>query len=201
MYYLNCLKNCVDLELSHRLTDYKNHFLLNEEEKRDIVVLAHRYRPRVMRNIIFFEVDDQSYMLPHTSNNFLEFNDPVVIASFNMPSNVVVVDGVSSIIRRVMIYKYTWMHDYFEVPYEREKWRIGLAAEPRGPRRRYFVSYPRHSAMDGVDIPLWCGTGIILCFIFPPVGIALIAVGACRTGCEVIRCAEDDRVRETYIVY
>lgn len=127
MYYLHCVRNCIDLEISSRLIDFKNFHLLTELEKRDVVAYAHRFRPRVLRAVIFYEVSDDSYLLPKSSNNFLAFDDPVVIGSFNLASNAVTVDGVQQIIKRIMVFKYAWLHDYFEVPFNEEKWRIGLA--------------------------------------------------------------------------
>ena len=127
MYYLHCVRNCVDLEITSRLVDFRNYHLLTELEKRDVVAYAHRFRPRVLRNVIFFEVSDNNYLLPKSSNNFLAFDDPVVIGSFNLASNAITVDGVQQIIKRIMIYKYGWLHDYFEQPFSEEKWRIGLS--------------------------------------------------------------------------
>lgn len=127
MYYLHCIRNCVDLEVSSRLIDFRNHHLLTELEKRDVVATAHRFRPRVLQNVIFFEVSDDNYLLPKSANSFLAFDDPVVIGSFNLASNAITVDGVQQIIKRIMIYKYAWVHDYFEIPFAEEKWRIGLA--------------------------------------------------------------------------
>jgi len=194
MYYLHCVRNCVDLEISSRLVDFKNYYLLTELERRDVVAFAHRFRPRVLCNVIFFEVSDDSYLLPKSSNNFLAFDDPVVIGSFKLASNPITVDGVQQIIKRIMLFKYGWVHDYFEVPFGEEKWRIGLA-----PRRMYFVSR-NHDPVSAIDVPVWCAGGIIVCFIFPPVGLALIAVGACRAGCELARC-DEPATTTTYVVY
>jgi hypothetical protein len=78
MYYLHCVKNCTDLNVSTKLTDYKNFDHLNDEELRDVVIYAHRYRPRVLRNLLFFEVDAQNYLLPQSYNIFLNIDDPEV---------------------------------------------------------------------------------------------------------------------------
>lgn len=130
MYYLNSVHNCVDIVISDRLLNFRNYYDLTEIEKRDVVAYAHRYRPSALRDVIFFEVEERSYLLPDTSNNFLALDDPVVIGSFNLSSNVILVDGVQSIIRRVMIFKHTWLTSYFTVPFEDEKWRIGLGPQP-----------------------------------------------------------------------
>lgn len=130
MYYLHCVKNCVDLDIGSRLIDYKNHRLLTEIERRDVLIYAHRFRPGVLRKVIFFEVEVDNYLLPNSTNTFLAFDDPVVIGSFNLTSNLILVDGVQFIIKRVMVFKYSWLHDYFIVPFSEEKWRIGLAPKP-----------------------------------------------------------------------
>ena len=127
MYYMHCVRNCVDIEISSRLVDFRNYHLLTEVEKRDVVAYVHRFHPRVLGNVIFFAVSDDNYLLPKSTNNFLAFDDPEVIGSFNLPSNVVSVDGVQHVIQRIMIYKYSWLHDYFETPFNEEKWRIGLS--------------------------------------------------------------------------
>lgn len=130
MYYLHCVKNCVDVDITSRLVDYKNYRLLSEIERRDVVIHAHRFRPGVLRKVIFFEVEEDNYLLPNATNNFLAFNDPVVIGSFNLTSNLILVDGQQFIIKQVMVFKYSWLHDYFIVPFADEKWRIGLAPKP-----------------------------------------------------------------------
>lgn len=130
MYYLHCVKLCADFDFNSRLVDFTNHRLLTESEKRDVVITAHRFRPAVLRNVLFFEVDYQNYLLSGTSNNFLDFSDPVVIGSFNLYSNAVTVDGVQYIIGKVMLYKHSWMDDYYFIPFEEEKWRIGLDSSP-----------------------------------------------------------------------
>lgn len=130
MYYLNSVHNCVDIAISDRLLNFRSYYDLTELERREVVTYAHRYRPDALRDIIFFEVEERSYLLPDTSNNFLALDDPVVIGSFNLASNVIMVDGVQSIIRRVMIFKRVWLTSYYNVPFEDEKWRIGLGPQP-----------------------------------------------------------------------
>lgn len=130
MYYLHCVNNCAPLLISPRLLDYQNYLTLNDVEKRDVVIFAHRYRPVVVRNVLFYEVDDQNYLLPHISNKFLELTDPVVIQSFNLPGKMIIVDGVASTISRVMIHKFVWGIEYFEQPYSQENWRIGISPRP-----------------------------------------------------------------------
>lgn len=130
MYYLNSVHNCVDIVVSDRLLNFRNYYNLTEQEKRELLTLVDRYRPSALRDIIFFEVEDSSYLLPETSNNFLALDDPVVIGSFNLSSNVILVDGIQSVIRRVMIFKHSWQINYFNIPFDEEKWRIGLATPP-----------------------------------------------------------------------
>lgn len=130
MYYLRCIKTCVDLEISSRLIDYMNHQLLTELEKRDVVIYAHRYRPGVLRNIILFEVDDHSSLLPRSANNFIAIDDPVVAEHFTVASNDITVDGRDYPIKKLLIFKYSWLHDFFSVPFAEENWRIGLSPKP-----------------------------------------------------------------------
>lgn len=196
MYYLHCVKNCVDVDISSRLVDYKNFRLLSDIERRDVVIYAHRFRPGVLRKVIFFEVEEDNYLLPNATNNFLAFDDPVVIGSFNLTSNVILVDGVQFIIKRVMIFKYSWLHDYFVVPFSDEKWRIGLAPKPT-----YLVGVTsKNHPSDAADVPLWCISGVLCCFVFPPLGLALLAVGACRAGQESARPKQSEKTT-TYVVY
>lgn len=130
MYYLRCVKTCVDLEISSRLIDYRNHQILTELEKRDVVTFAHRYRPDVLRNLIFFEVDERSSLLPSSANNFLSVDDPVVAEHFTLACNEITVDGVEYPIKKLLVFKYCWLHDFFSVPFAEENWRIGLSPKP-----------------------------------------------------------------------
>lgn len=130
MYYLRCIKTCVDLEIGSRLIDYMNHQLLTELERRDVVVFAHRYRPGVLRNVVLFEVDDHSPLLPRSANTFLAVDDPMVAEHFTPASNDISVDGVEYPIKKLLIFKYSWLHDYFSVPFSEENWRIGLSPKP-----------------------------------------------------------------------
>lgn len=198
MYYLNSVNNCVDIQIDDRLMNFRNFHLLTELEKRDVVTCAHRYRPGALGGIIFFEVENSSYLLTDTSNNFLALDDPVVIGSFNLNSNVVVVDGVQSIIRRVMIFKRAWMASYYSIPFDEEKWRIGLGPQPVtvvGVRRTH------HKTHSGQDVPFWCMGGLLCCLILPPVGLALLCVAACRAGEEASRNRDDSVETTAYVVY
>jgi len=195
MYYLNSIHTCADLVISSRLLDFRNHSFLSEVERRDVVIYAHRYRPSVLNGILFFQVPSDSYLLPHSANNFLELDDATVISSFNLPSNVIIVDGAQHIVKRVMIYKFSWINDYFDVPYEHENWRIGLSPKPGKYVGTVTTTTNRR---HGGDVPLWCIGGILCCFIFPPVGLCLLCVGACRAGEEA---AAPPTSETTYVVY
>jgi hypothetical protein len=177
MYFLNAVHNCVDVAFDDRLINYRYYYDLSDEERREVVTFAHRYRPAALRNVIFYEVDDTSYMLTTTSNRFLELNDPVVIGSFNLPSNVVLVDGVQHVIRRVMIYKRVWAREFFMDPFEGEKWRIGLGPKPLAVVRTTTTRRPSHS---GADVPYWLMGGVVCCLVLPPVGLALCCVACCK---------------------
>lgn len=133
MYYLQCVKNCVDINISPRLLHYEDFHVLADHEKRDVVQWAHRFRPGALRNTIFFEVANDNYMVRETANTFLLFDDPVVIGSFHLASNAITVDGVRTVIRKVMVYKHAWLVDYFLTPFTEEKWRIGLGDKPVTP--------------------------------------------------------------------
>jgi len=196
MYYINAVHNCVDIKISDRLMSYRNVDDLTEQDKRDVVAFVHRYRPSALRNVIFFEVDDRSYMLPTTTNNFLDFQDPVVIGSFNLPSNLVMVDGVQHIIRRVMIFKRVWMSDFFIEPFEAEKWRINLA-----PRPKTIVKKTRHQSHAGNDVAYWLIGGVFCCLILPPVGLALCCVACCRYAQEQRTRKQDAQETTAYVVY
>jgi hypothetical protein len=103
-----------------------------------------------------------------------------------------------------MVFKYPWMHDYFEGPFSRENWRIGLAPRPTYtyyPYKRTAYGYNDNRALYAADIPVWCCSGVILLFIFWPVGIALLGVGCGRTVCELARPPAEPEILETTYVY
>lgn len=124
MYYLHCVKNCVNVDISANLVDFKRFYLLTESEKRDVVILAHRLRPSVTNNVIFFEVGDQ--LLPSTPNDFMDVTDPLVKESFHVTKTEVIMDGSKYSVTKVMVYRPIWMYDFFEAPFREENWRIGL---------------------------------------------------------------------------
>lgn len=177
-----------------------------------MVVTAHRFRPAVLRSVLFFEADDQNYLFTGTANNFLDFSDPVVIGSFNLCSNAINVDGVQYLIQRIMVFKHCWMDDYYFRPFEAEKWRIGLHSDPVSDFFSYcmiLISTQTYSVESGetkipyataVDIPFWYASGVVCCFFFPFVGLALLLVGGCRLACEVARY-DHKPYASTYVVY
>lgn len=54
---------------------------------------------------------------------------------------------------------------------------------------------------DAADVPLWCISGVLCCFVFPPVGLVLLAIGACRAGQEGARAHNDAERTTTYVMY
>jgi len=186
MYYLHCVRACIDINVSSRLFDFKNYRLLTELEKRDVVAAVHGCRPGLLRNVIFFEVDNDNPLLAVSTqipnNCFYDLNDSIVSESLHPNYNVICLDGAESVIHRVMVYNDAWIQDNFYTPFVELKWIIGIY--PLNKSHQHDRSYG-YNSMQAMDVPFWCASGVILCLIFPPVGLALMIVGACRGACEV----------------
>lgn len=65
--------------------------------------------------------------------------------------------------------------------------------------REVYVTRSRVGSHSGDDIPCWCLSGVLCCFIFPPIGLALLCVACCRQHEENIKAR--DQVQTTTYVY
>lgn len=67
----------------------------------------------------------------------------------------------------------------------------------------YLIGLESTQKPETADIPMWCIGGLLCCIIFPPVGLVLLAVGACRAGQEASKAQQEAKAANetTYVVY
>jgi hypothetical protein len=132
MYYLSCVQKCINININPKLVDYKHYTSLTETEQRDVVRFANKFIFNVLLNVIFFDVDeDDENVFLRGANAFIDYDDPVMHGGrFKAPSNEVKIDGDTYTVTKVMVFKYSWMHDYFVIPFSHEQWRIESVSDP-----------------------------------------------------------------------
>ena len=112
MYYLNCVDSVLDLsEMDgiRKLTDYGKYYLLNRDEKKELLVLCALLNPEILEDKVFFNVES-GY---DSGNEFFEIE--------KVQTTVAVTSGImignkSMQVRKIMFYKRSWLRKNFSEP-------------------------------------------------------------------------------------
>ena len=110
MYYWSCVENTLELKDGDGdiYSRYDLHFLMNNEQKRRLLVLCMLFSPDMLDDKCFFQSENID-----SSNEFYELSQ--VQTSLAAVSNILI-GGVNRKVRRIMIYKRSWMLRNYIMP-------------------------------------------------------------------------------------
>ena len=125
MYYLTCLNHCLGDFLPERLTDYQHYSQTSEEEKTIVAVTAVLLSPDEVLNKVMFLVETGSPTLRGKSCEFYNFTEAQrVLSAIPVGNGVIVVDGKSVNVSRIMVCQESWLLNYYIQPIRQEEARL-----------------------------------------------------------------------------
>ena len=112
MYYFNCVCGCIEPDSDstiRRLRDYNNYSSLSTQEEAMLLVLClEAVSPDKMIGVIFFHNDDLD-----RNNVFFELT---AVNTKLIVSDSFLIGGQQKKIRKIMMFKKSWMENYYFAP-------------------------------------------------------------------------------------
>jgi hypothetical protein len=109
-----------------RLTDYDNHYMLTVDEKEKLFALCGCLSPDVLNNKCIFHSDE---LCGDSQNRFFRLNSTETAF---VAAESVFVGSIKVSVKKIMVYKMSWMRNYYLNPMTR---RIKLRIEERENQR------------------------------------------------------------------
>ena len=107
MYYLDCMCSVLGLETTEyniaRLTDYKKHYMLTNDEKVKLLLLCRYLSPDELNNKCIFQSDEMCGDMP---NRFFRLNSTETTF---VAAESVFVGATKVSVKKIMAYKMSWM--------------------------------------------------------------------------------------------
>lgn len=123
MYYLNAVNSCLGSSLSEALTDYANHWSLDEAGKAAVVVAAAVLSPdELFKANVFIPVQLGHNALNGRTNEFYKITSVQSVVGVDVDADVIV-GGEQRHISDVMLVTDQWLRKHWEVPIAEEAWR------------------------------------------------------------------------------
>ena len=124
MYYVNCVSGVLDIQNEgniDRITSYKNYRLMTNDDVDTLLNLCQKYCPRVLDDTCFFHDDD---LCKNSPNEFYEIGiAKTTLSALTIRSDTVVIAGHSSAVKKIMVYKSSWMLENYHEPMKKlEPW-------------------------------------------------------------------------------
>ncbi|UJR21079.1 hypothetical protein I4U23_024179 [Adineta vaga] len=115
MYYFNCVCYVIEYDDTdmQRYRDFNNWYLLSAREVRLLVALCYTLSPDVFDNKAFFRSDAMS---ASDVNKFYKINE---VSHQVIAASSIVIAGRTRKVNRIMMYKMSWMHQYYFGPMRR----------------------------------------------------------------------------------
>jgi hypothetical protein len=114
MYYLRSVSTVLSLETMEdniaRLTDYKNHYVLTNDEKVKLLSLCKQFSPDKLEGKCFFHSDEIGGDLP---NRFFLLNSTE--AAF-VAAESVSIGAITVSVKTIMVYKMSWKIQFYTNP-------------------------------------------------------------------------------------
>ena len=144
MYYLNCVAVVIKLDDRNlnRLRNYKSYYSLNDTEIDALLALVLLFSPDELIGKVFFPSED----LRGTSNQFFELSS---VTHMLAVSDSVLIGGERKRVAKIMLFKRSWLEDYYISPirsFEGRLQRLARGLPGRAPSPPRALPPPRSSS-------------------------------------------------------
>ena len=155
MYYLRSVSTVLSLETMEdniaRLTDYKNHYVLTNDEKVKLLSLCKQFSPDKLEGKCFFHSDEIGGDLP---NRFFLLNSTE--AAF-VAAESVSIGAITVSVKTIMVYKMSWKIQFYTNPMNQVQRRENQAK--RRENQRAITSNNRAAIQTRtITPPVHCNT-------------------------------------------
>ena len=117
MYYIDSITTVLGMEITKynidRLTDYKNYYVLTNDEKETLLSLCKELSPDELNNKCIFHEDK---LCGNSPNRFLRLNSTEIAF---VAAESVFVGATKVVVKEIMVYKMSWMRRNYIEPMTR----------------------------------------------------------------------------------
>lgn len=112
MYYISCIFTVIQYDGDQKLTDYKNYYYLNEEEKKVVYQLAILFDPKIFINAGIF-ILNSGLLPPNSGNEFFKITDERIGVHV---SQEIMIGGSSIKVLKLMACDTSWLERNYYNP-------------------------------------------------------------------------------------